>query len=201
VSGVGPRIGALAAAIWLIGLPQPAFAQVQDEVVVSGEDVSGFSGRLAVNLAAGDGNQAANDAVIAIGDLALGGSLINQSIAGSDPRDRATRVALEGNAFANSSGLASINAAAGIQNQMANVAVLSIGRIGAISDQLLAQSSAPAKPSGSTGGGADVRNDAVAVSDGAFRDSSGLIQVNLIGGERNSSANTFVLSVLPEGTP
>ncbi|MGE4303128.1 MAG: hypothetical protein AB7E24_03730 [Novosphingobium sp.] len=201
MSGVGPRIGALATAIALIGLAQPAFAQAQDEVIVSGEDISGVSGRLAVNLAAGDGNQAANDAVIAIGDLALGGSLINQSIAGRDPRDRATRVALEGDAFANSSGLASINAAAGIQNQMANVAVLSIGKIGAISDQLLAQSSAPSKPSGSTGGGADARNDVVAVSDDAFRDSSGLIQVNLIGGERNSSANTFVLSVLPEGSP
>jgi hypothetical protein len=41
----------------------------------------------------------------------------------------------------------------------------------------------------------------VALSDDAFRDSSGLVQVNLIGGERNASANTFVLSILAEVSP
>lgn len=178
-----------------------AYAQVQDKVVLSGgNSEAGVNGRLAVNSAAGEGNQQINDATIALGDIAWGNSQVRQDITGTDSRDRATYVGVEGDAFANSTGLVSVNAAAGIQNQMANIAVLSIGRIGAISDQLLAQSRAPSEPSGSTGG-AEARNDVVAISDDAFRDSSGLVQINLIGGERNSSANTFVLNVLAEVSP
>jgi hypothetical protein len=123
-----------------------AFAQIQDDVVLSGSNsANGVDGRLAVNAAAGEDNQQINDATIALGDVAWGNSQFRQDIAGTDNRDRATRVLIEGDAFANSTGLVSVNAAAGIQNQVANIAVFSIGRIGAISDQLLAQSRAPSE--------------------------------------------------------
>ena len=204
-----------ALAVVMLGLPTVAHAQasasdvVQDEVIVTGAAVdgdptapaiAGASGRLAVNLASGTGNQEINSALVAVGDVALGTSVVRQVTGLADPRDRATHVALEGDAFAGSTGLVSVNITAGIQNQAANIAVLSIGNHGAISDQLLEQTRAPTEPNGSSGG-AGLRNDVVEVSDDAFRNSSGLIQVNLIGGERNSSANTFALSVLGEGTP
>lgn len=162
--------------------------------------ISGVSGRLAVNIASGIGNQQMNGAVLAIGDVALATGSAQQIMLGTDARDRATHIALTGDAFARTSGMAAINITAGIHNQAANLAALSIGHYEALSDQLLAQSRASIEPSGSTGGTGD-RNDSIEVSQTAFRDSSGLIQVNLIGGERNSSSNIFVLSVLGEDYP
>lgn len=194
------RTSSLFLAVLAVALPISAFAQVQDQVIIADQGNSSVSGRIAANFAAGEGNQEINHAVVAIGDIALDSSSVHQIMGGNDGRDRTTRVEVQGSAFANSSGMASINATAGVQNQLANLATLSIGRIGVISDQLLEQSRAPTEPSGDSGG-VDARNDIVVVSDDAFRDSSGLVQVNLVGGERNSSANTFVLSVLAGGTP
>lgn len=157
-------------------------------------------GRLAVNIASGSGNQEVNDAVIAIGDIALGGSPVQQLITGGDESDRITKISVQENAFSNISGLASINIAAGTKNQAANLAALAIGNNGALTDQLLSQSRASINPSGSTGG-TDIPNDQIEIGDDSFRDVSGLIQVNLIGGERNSSANTFSLNVSAGGQP
>ena len=164
------------------------------------QQIAGVSGRLAVNIASGSGNQQLNGAVLAIGDVALATASAQQIMLGTDARDRTTRIALTGDVFARTSGMAAINITAGIQNQAANLAALSIGHYEALSDQLLAQSRASTEPSGSTGGTGD-RNDSIEISQTAFRDSSGLIQVNLIGGERNSSSNIFVLSVLGEDYP
>ena len=175
-------------------------AGVQDEVVIAPGEGGSVDGRLAVNIASGSSNQEINDAVIAIGDIAVGGSAVHQSISGGDDGDRVTRISLQGDAFSNISGLASINIAAGTQNQAANIAVLAIGNNGALTDQLLSQSRASINPKGSTGG-TDIPNDQIEIGNNSFRDVSGLIQVNLIGGERNSSANTFVLNVLGEGSP
>ena len=208
--------------VTLPGIAMPALAQVatvQDSVIVSGPvapeppaqpavdgavpvvepvQIAGVNGRLAVNLAAGNGNQQINGAVLSMGDVAQSGSVAIQRSFSTDTSNRATHIALEGEAFGNSSGLISVNIAAGNQNQMANLAVIGVGSLGVLSDALLEQSRASTEPSGPTGG-TEQRNDTIAVSDDAFRDSSGLIQVNLIGGERNSSANTFVLSVLDTG--
>lgn len=183
----------------------------RDEIVVSGDGasgiatatadetgISGVSGRLAVNIASGNGNQEMNGAAIALGDIATGASFARQEIGGSADEDRQTRIVLQGDAFAGTNGLASVNIVAGSQNQAANLALFSLGHHGALSDQLLEQSRAPTEPKGGTGG-TGLRNDVVEVGDDAFRNSSGLVQVNLIGGERNSSANTFALSVLGEG--
>jgi len=105
-------------------------------------------------------------------------------------------------AFAGTSGLTSINITAGSQNQMANLALLAIGNSGAMSDQLLEQSRAPIKPNGGTlDGSLSSSNDQIAIGDSAFGNGSGVIQVNLIGGEGNTSANTFALTIASEGPP
>ncbi|TXH01442.1 MAG: hypothetical protein E6R09_06595 [Rhodocyclaceae bacterium] len=215
----------------VIGAPQlhaqSTATAVQDEVVVTGAPeepapattpvvaatagpaagttdavpaIAGVSGRLAVNLASGIGNQQINGAVIAMGETALASGVAAQMMLGTDDSDRATRIALEGDAFSRVSGMASINITAGAHNQSANLAVLSLGNQEALSDQLLSQSRASIEPNGSTGGTGD-RNDTIEIGGNTFRDNSGLIQVNLIGGERNSSANVFVLSVLDEEFP
>lgn len=189
----------LLAAVALPATTTGLCAQVQDQVIVNGT-AQGAEGRLAVNIASGTENQQMNDAALAAGNVVSVSSVAVQHLDGNSTADRSTRIELAGAAFANSHGLASINITAGSQNQSANQAVIAVGNYGAISDALLAQSRASTEPSGLTGG-VDARNDHVVVSDDAFRDSSGLIQVNLIGGERNSSANTFALTVLGEGSP
>jgi hypothetical protein len=198
-------IGATLAA----GLPagnlaaQPA-QDARDEVILPGtagaNQTAGHTGRLAVNIAAGNLNQQASAALIAIGDVAVTQASISQhGAAGSD--DRATAIVLGPGAFAGVSGMASINITAGTHNQSANLAMLAIGQAGALSDQLLAQTRARIEPSGGTGQSATGQNDVITIDEAAFGQGSGLFQVNLIGGERNSSANTFSLTVLGSGQP
>ena len=70
-----------------------------------------------------------------------------------------------------------------------------------MSDQLLEQTRAPIEPKGGSPEGALPSNDRIAIGDTAFGNGNGLIQVNLIGGEGNSSANTFALSIASDGSP
>ncbi len=175
--------------------------QVTDVVVVPANTGAGSSGRIAVNIAAGDNNQQLGDAVVAIGDIALVTETVSQRLSGPAPSDHITDITVEDGAFTGITGLTSINITAGSQNQMANLALLAIGNSGAMSDQLLEQSRAPIEPKGGIPDGSLPANDRIAIGDTAFGDGSGLIQVNLIGGEGNSSANTFALSIVSEGSP
>lgn len=175
--------------------------QTNDEVIVPADSASGSSGRIAVNIAAGDNNQQVNAATVAIGDIALVTQSVHQRLSGSEQADHATSITVEDGAFSGTNGLTSINITAGSQNQMANLAALAIGNSGAMSDQLLEQSRAPIEPKGGVPDGSLPSNDRIAIGDTAFGEGSGLIQVNLIGGEGNSSANTFALSIASEGSP
>lgn len=175
--------------------------QSSDLVVVPAQTAAGSSGRIAVNIAAGDNNQQLGDAVVAIGDIAIVTETVGQRLSGAAPTDHITDITVEDGAFTGITGLTSINITAGSQNQMANLALLAIGNSGAMSDQLLEQSRAPIEPKGGILDGSLPANDRIAIGDTAFGDGSGLIQVNLIGGEGNSSANTFALSIVSEGSP
>lgn len=171
-----------------------------DQVILTGQEGAGHSGRLAVNIASGTLNQQVSSTIIAIGDVALThGSITQHAEAGSD--DRSTMIELGPQAFSGISGLASINITAGTQNQSANMATLAIGQTGALSDALLQQTRAPTEPSGSTALAATGPNDIIVIDDEAFGQGSGLFQGNLIGGERNASANTFSLTVTASGQP
>lgn len=183
--------------------PAPAVAQdsvAADRVIVAAGEGSGNHGRIAINGAAGTGNQQLSSVVLAQGNIASAAEAVRQAIV-SAPGDRATTITIADGAFADNSGLVSINLTAGSHNQSANLAILAIGTNGALSDQLLEQSRAAPEPNGGTAPGSVEANDSVAIGDGAFRGGSGLIQVNLTGGERNSSANAFSLSIRAEGRP
>ena len=183
----------------------------QDEVVIgTGKNVApttdptatphATDGNIAVNIASGHGNQELNSVVIAMGDVAIGQAAVIQQTVGLQPQGGATRVAISGDSFSNIDGILGVNIVAGSNNQTANIAAFAVGNYGAMTDQLLAQSRASIEPSRATGEPTH-RNDVVLVSHDAFRDNSGLVQVNLIGGEGNSSANTFALSILAEANP
>lgn len=191
----------LVAACWATKIAAE-IPQALDEVNIPANSGAGSSGRIAVNIAAGDNNQQIGDAIIAIGDIAIVTEAVSQRLSGPASGDRATSIILADGAFAGTSGLTSINITAGAQNQMANLALLAVGNSGALSDQLLEQSRAPIEPNGGTlDGSLSSSNDQIAIGDTAFGNGSGLIQVNLIGGEGNTSANTFALTIASEGSP
>ncbi len=97
--------------------------------------------------------------------------------------------------FANSTGWLAINGVAGSGNQQANIAVIALGTTGvALGDTALSQARASHGPTGGPDEQAATQDRAVAIGDGAFASSSGLVQVSLIGGDRNSSANIFTLA-------
>ena len=192
-------------ALFVLALAVPLAAQesdeAQDTVTVTGSEGSGNAGRVAINLAAGNRNQQIGAAVIAMGAHPVAVASTVQTRDTSDPTDRATRITIGADAFSSNSGMLSVNIAAGSQNQSANLAVLAIATTGVVSDQMLAEASAPTRPAGSSAQGLDTPNDAIAIDGGAFAGNEGLVQVNLVGGERNSSANTFALSVSAGGEP
>ena len=196
-------IGVTGLALIALALTPALSAQVptqsSDEVIVPAGTSAGSNGRIAINIAAGTGNQQLGDAIVATGNIALASEVAVQRSESMPQGDRTTAVTLQAGAFSRIGGLTSVNVTAGSQNQMANLAALAIGDNGALSDQLLEQSRAPTEPKG---GGLTTplsSNDRVDVSDTALGNGSGLIQVNLIGGEGNTSANTFALTVTGEG--
>jgi hypothetical protein len=176
----------------------PAAAQ-NSQVVVNGGQVSGAG---TINIAAGTGNAQANAGALAQGQQASTDTLIIQHIEQrSGDSTRAAAIISDG-AFANSSGWLAVSAAAGNDNQQANVAAFAFGtEAGTAGDLVLSQSRASQEPTGgprpSTAPGERTAN----IGATAFSGSSGLVQVSLIGGDRNTSANVFALSVSGGANP
>jgi len=175
----------------------PAFAQQANDSVVIDSPAAPTQGRIGVNLAAGGNNQQANVAVVAIGGTALASGAVIQTMGQRSPELAGTRQSfIAGQSFAGSSGVTEVNVASGSDNQQANLAVIGIGLEGFVmTDAMLSQTRASEEP----GGGqevADAHDYAVGVAPGAFAGSSGLVQVSLIGGERNTSANVFTLTTV-----
>jgi hypothetical protein len=183
------------------GLCAQDAADPDNAVIVTTGEGAGHTGRFAVNIAAGNHNQQAASALVAQGDVAVTLGAITQISTSTGSEDTANRIAIGAGAFAGNAGLVSLNITAGTQNQSANLAALTIGPAGALSDLLLEQSRAPIEPSGGTAQSATGPNDVIAIGDDAFGQGSGLFQANVIGGERNSSANTFSLTVKVGGQP
>lgn len=176
-------------------------ASTISSVVVEEVAGSASQGRIAANLASGTNNQQANSAVLAIGGTAIAHGSISQQMSASGAANGSVSAVIEGAAFAASSGLLAVNIAAGSDNQQANLAVIAIGIEGqAATEAMLSQTRASQQPSGEPGE-PNFPEAATGISPDAFQGSAGLVQVNLIGGERNSSANTFALTVAAGANP
>lgn len=197
----------LLAAVAAISLAGTAEVLAQDPgydlAVINGGSFPGAQGNIAVNATAGVNNQQANVAVIAKGNTAVGAAAIIQALDTTDPSgSRQMSALIADGAFANSSGLIAINVSAGNDNQQGNLALLSVAGTGAaLGDLVLSQSRASRDPVTSATGTADVADGSAMVAPGAFENSSGVVQLNIIGGERNSSSNLFALSISDGANP
>ena len=166
---------------------------------ISAGSGANLHGVLSVNIASGGNNQQIGSVVIANGATANSGATITQRLVSSARGSSPASATIGANAFSGARGLISINVAAGNDNQEANIAVVGAAFNGsAASDAVLAQTRASSIDNAS-GAVAAHGSDEAAVAPSAFSNSQGLLQVNVIAGERNSSANIFALTVSAGG--
>ena len=160
---------------------------------------NGALGVVAVNEAEGLNNAQANQlSVTNGGTVALNGTSIEQN-ASARARLANASASIGDGAFANASGAVMVNQAAGIGNTQSNSARIGAGVIGVetVSDGDL---SAAAATNGGPGRSPETRGIREAsISSTAFRNATGLVQVNQTVGAGNATANSFVLRP-PAGT-
>ncbi len=155
-----------------------------------------------MNGASGNNNQQLNVGSIAQGGLASGSGSARQYLGTSSGDSGAAKTSIAAGSFSDSTGWIAVNGVSGNDNQQANVAAFAFGiEAGAAADNLLSQTRASTQPAGGRDAPAAEPERSVVIGEGAFEGSSGLVQVSLIGGDRNSSANTFALSVSGPATP
>lgn len=189
----------LAAALLLLW-PAAAPALAQSVIDIDGGQVSGAA---TINAAAGARNQQLNAAAVAAGGFAHAHAGASQHHAApQSPATPSATATIADGAFAGSSGWIAVNGAAGSDNQQANLAAFAFGiEVGTAADAALSQTRASQGPAGRPAQSPDALERRVGIADNAFEDASGLIQVSLIGGDRNTSANTFALSVSADAGP
>ncbi len=156
---------------------------------------SGASGLTNVNINAGDFNLQSNSTVISYNPngLSLAENVTIQNIPNTSINIPMFSAAYIGdNAFSGISGIIAINQASGLANSQANQIAIGFGVQGAtVTDNLLAYT-----VSQSAGNQADTNSDQwVGVSNTAFEQTSGVVQLNQAAGVDNSTANNFALRV------
>ena len=180
----------------LLFVATPALSQNTDTLTISGDALAGSEGRVSVNAAAGEFNEQVNSGVIAnSGGASFLTNLVNQNIGDNTVSESGPQSAsITGSAFSGSEGAIAVNGAAGKENQQANLANIGIGIEGPVASlEMLSQTRSSQEPAGYQNE-PDLTKHAEIGPD-AFAQSSGLVQVNLTAGERNSSANLFALSI------
>lgn len=167
----------------------------RDTVAIGGRGAVNGAG--AINGAAGVNNMQANAGLVAKGDLALAtGSLTQLSHTDGSAGGNHAQASVAAGALAGSSGWLAVAGAAGADNQQVNLAIMAFGIEGlVVADSLLAQTRASTIPMGENGAADATPSRSVAIGQGAFKDSNGVVQLTLVGGDRNTSANTFALLV------
>lgn len=161
------------------------------------------NGAATINGAAGVNNIQANMGLIARGENALTAATINQMTRSDGTAGGGNaHVVLSAGSLAGSSGWIAVSGVAGADNQQLNLAIMAMGIEGlVVSDVTLAQTRASTKPMGENGAADASPSRSVAVGSGALKDSSGVVQLTLVGGDRNLSANTFALLVVGNAQP
>ena len=182
---------------------QPAFAQrITGEVsgdasIATGAAVS-VTGAITVNQAAGLNNAQINQLTITNGDAAANDNASVQS-ATARARVPSARASIEGNAFSNSSGAVMVNQSAGAGNLQRNSVQLGTAAPGVetVSDGVL--SATAAHNGGQSRAVAPQGVREASISGDAFRNVTGIVQINQTAGAGNATANSFVLRP-PAGT-
>ncbi|MCW3481547.1 hypothetical protein OL229_18575 [Neisseriaceae bacterium JH1-16] len=172
------------------------------------------SGIVSLNQAAGLGNQQLNLRSLAIGgDESLATSEADQSImlskksyaAAEAMRNASHTASINGNAFSSNHGIIGINQSAGAFNQMSNQATISLidqkntrnnpSSIYTLDNTALTKTNAggeseetESKPS----------NNKVYIDDTAFKNTSGIVQINQVAGVMNQTVNAVTVNVVAQ---
>lgn len=167
-----------------------------DQSIIGDNVMARASGAIAVNMAAGNMNQQANAAALAYNPqgVATAQSVILQSSTKNlGPMVDVATTIIEGNAFANVSGMIAINQVSGFANSQANSMAIAMGIQGEVTPDSVLAGTAP-NAAGLVPGGEDLasRRD-VSISETAFQNASGVVQLNQTAGSCNDSANNFTL--------
>ncbi|MEM5316178.1 hypothetical protein [Paraburkholderia sp. JHI869] len=156
------------------------------------------TGALAVNETAGLDNAQANQLTITTGNVSINVNGDDQ-LASVTARLKGASATIGAGAFANTNGAMMVNQSAGVGNVQRNTALISSGAIGAVavSDGELSAAAAQNGGHGQTVQAGGIRE--VRIDNAAFRNATGLVQVNQTAGAGNATANSFVLRP-PAGT-
>jgi hypothetical protein len=156
------------------------------------------TGALAVNETAGVDNVQANQLTITNGGVAIN---VNgdEQLATVTARLKDVSATIGAGAFANTNGAMMVNQSAGVGNIQRNSALIGSGAIGvvAVSDGELSAAAAANGSQGQLAQAGGIRE--VRIDSAAFRNATGLVQVNQTAGAGNATANSFVLRP-PAGT-
>ncbi|MBX9756315.1 MAG: adhesin [Pseudomonadaceae bacterium] len=171
----------------------PANQQLAAQIDASGQ---AYQGNLMFNQAAGSSQQQANARAIAVGDNAGASTRVEQLIEQLPPSQSGITASarIGGNSFSQGSGLLGINQSAGIGNQQINALRMASGLPEGLDDSALAQQSvAPSTTSGTVEPQSSERF--VAIDEGAFGSSRGVVQLNQSAGVGNRSINNLAIRV------
>ncbi|HEX5464277.1 MAG TPA: hypothetical protein VFW88_06135 [Burkholderiales bacterium] len=177
-----------------LGPQVPAYVT---QSVIGSNALSDVRGRAAVNMAAGDSNVQTNAAALAasVGAGSAQAGVVQSTAANGAGAPGIATAVIGSGAFANATGLISINQTSGVANAQANTAALGLGNgVEVVADSMLATTISNAGPA-LTGAGNKTRQQSVSISDTAFEGARGLVQVNQSAGSGNATANNFALRV------
>ncbi|MFP6558443.1 hypothetical protein WJ542_08960 [Paraburkholderia sp. B3] len=190
---------ALAAALLAGAGAAQAQGVVTANAVIAPDAATGTLGSVTVNEVAGLNNAQSNQLTITSGTpLTVNGTSSEQS-AGARVRVPVATASIGQGAFANASGAVLVNQAAGAGNTQSNSARIGTAVIGVetVSDGDLSATAATNGGPGRSAESSGIREASIGST--AFRNATGLVQVNQTVGAGNATANSFVLRP-PAGT-
>ncbi|MGF6755353.1 hypothetical protein [Paraburkholderia sp. GAS42] len=183
-------------------LPETAHAQsvprVTADATIANGAATGVHGAIAMNETAGLDNVQANQLTITTGGAVANDNASAQSSTVA-AKVKAARASIEGNAFSSTSGAVMLNQSAGAGNLQQNSVQLGTAALGVetVADGVLSAAAAKNGGSGQSIGVQSVRE--ANISGEAFKNVSGIVQINQTAGAGNATANSFVLRP-PAGT-
>ncbi|WP_322105158.1 hypothetical protein [Paraburkholderia sp. J41] len=193
----------LACAALLLGASFAGAAHAQATVgatsTIAPNAATSTAGALAVNETAGVNNVQANQLTITTGNNTVVSVNSDEQLATVTARVRNAGATIGAGAFANTTGATMVNQSAGVGNVQRNTALIGSGVNGvvAVSDGELSAAAATNGSQGQRAQAGGIRE--VRIDNAAFRNATGLVQVNQAAGAGNVTANSFVLRP-PAGT-
>lgn len=178
----------------------PAGSAIKDTSIISDQFAKGAAGRIAVNETAGANNAQNNQAVIVQGGAIGIGVISSRQSALTSGNVAVAKSVIEGSAFSGVTGLAQVNQSGGDGNLQHNAAAIVSGAVSGVEIVPDTALSGAISKGGSAGyNSISERYREASISPDAFRNATGIVQINQSAGVGNVTANVFVLRP-PAGT-